>query len=97
MRLRKPEPDITEAQRDWFMQLVPVMTPFGYPALSESLVPLTQRRFDTMRCEHCGGVHVGACPRVASIEYHENGRVKTVCYRERWDASGVIYLDASAE
>lgn len=33
------------------------------------------------RCRHCGGSrHQGECPRIKSIEYHQNGLVKRVEY-----------------
>ena len=34
----------------------------------------------TENCEYCGGAirHVGMCPRIAAIEYHENGSIKRV-------------------
>ncbi len=33
-------------------------------------------------CGHCGAIHAGACPRVAAIEYHQDGTIKRVEYRE---------------
>ena len=33
-------------------------------------------------CQHCGMGHTGACPRVKTIEYHQNGTVKRVEYFE---------------
>jgi hypothetical protein len=38
-------------------------------------------------CPHCSGgnvqvYHSGACPRVRSVEYHENGSIKRIEYRE---------------
>lgn len=29
-------------------------------------------------CVYCGAWHSGTCPKVKSIEYHENGTVKRV-------------------
>ena len=42
-------------------------------------------------CEHCGGLHRRACPRVRRIEKHPNGNVIAVEYWEKWDESGVIF------
>tara|TARA_R110000868_G_scaffold411706_1_gene707811 strand:+ start:30345 stop:30593 length:249 start_codon:yes stop_codon:yes gene_type:complete len=34
-------------------------------------------------CGHCGAHHPSQpCPRIAAIEYHENGNVKRVEYRD---------------
>jgi hypothetical protein len=33
---------------------------------------------DYSYCPHCGGVHIGMCPRIAYIEYHPWGAVKRV-------------------
>lgn len=38
-------------------------------------------------CPHCSGpynqiVHTGPCPRIKSIEYHPNGTIKRVEYRD---------------
>lgn len=32
------------------------------------------------QCHHCGQWHTGACPRVKSIEYYQNGMIKRVEY-----------------
>ncbi len=29
-------------------------------------------------CHYCGNYHVGVCPRIKSIEYHQNGTVARV-------------------
>ncbi len=34
------------------------------------------------QCPHCGMWHGQVCPRVKAIEYHENGTIKRVEYRE---------------
>lgn len=34
------------------------------------------------KCGHCGGYHIGTCPRVKAVEYHPNGTVKRVEYHE---------------
>lgn len=31
-----------------------------------------------MKCPHCGLIHETTCPRIKSIEYHENGMTKRV-------------------
>lgn len=42
-------------------------------------------------CEHCGGLHQRACPRVRRIEKHPNGNVTAVSYWRKWDQTGVIF------
>jgi hypothetical protein len=34
--------------------------------------------FRVSRCEHCGGAHARACPRVRRLQFHENGRIAAV-------------------
>lgn len=31
-----------------------------------------------MTCTHCGTMHATTCPRIAAIEYHENGQIKRI-------------------
>lgn len=38
-------------------------------------------------CPFCGCYHLGLCPRVIEIEYHENGGVARAVLREHWDTS----------
>lgn len=33
-------------------------------------------------CPHCGGSHSGECHRIKAIEYHENGQIKRVEYKD---------------
>lgn len=42
-------------------------------------------------CEHCGGLHERACPRVKRIERHPNGNLIAVTYFRKWDESGVVF------
>lgn len=30
------------------------------------------------KCNHCGYIHDGVCPKIKSIEYFENGMIKKV-------------------
>lgn len=34
------------------------------------------------KCDYCGSIapHLGVCPRIASIEYHEDGTVKQIYF-----------------
>lgn len=42
-------------------------------------------------CEHCGGLHKRACPRIKRIERHPNGNITAVSYFSKWDESGVVF------
>jgi len=33
-------------------------------------------------CPHCGIGHVGTCPRIKAIEYHENGTVRRIEFKD---------------
>lgn len=68
---RRPEPSIDHDTREWLAQEVEVEVGWGEE-------PRTQPRFEALRCPWCQGVHFRACPRVESIEYHENGQVRRV-------------------
>lgn len=35
-----------------------------------------------VNCRHCGYTHIGQCPRIKAIEYHECGAIKRVEYKE---------------
>lgn len=43
-------------------------------------------------CTHCGNIHTGQCPRVKSIEYHKNGKIKRVEYFDMQPAVGVPFI-----
>jgi hypothetical protein len=36
--------------------------------------------FREHQCEHCGGAHARACPRVRALAFHENGRIAQVTF-----------------
>lgn len=42
-------------------------------------------------CEHCGGIHRRACPRVKRIERLGNGNVTAVEYFRKYDDSGILW------
>ena len=42
-------------------------------------------------CEHCGGIHKRACPRVKRIEKLGNGNVTAVEYFSKYDESGILW------
>jgi hypothetical protein len=42
-------------------------------------------------CQHCGGLHQRACPRVKRQEFHPNGNLIAVEFWDKWDESGVVF------
>lgn len=42
---------------------------------------------DVRLCPHCGLYHGPACPRIAEIEYYENGTIKRVRYHGQTEAT----------
>jgi len=42
-------------------------------------------------CEHCGGIHKRACPRVKRIEKLGNGNVTAVEYFRKYDETGILW------
>lgn len=54
-----------------------------------------KRLMEQPRCLHCGGWHLRACPRVASLEF-EGETLKRVTYWHRWDDHAVLYPDELA-
>ena len=44
-------------------------------------------------CEHCGGIHKRACPRVKRIERLGNGNITAVEYFRRYDQAGIVWPD----
>jgi hypothetical protein len=51
------------------------------------------RQYKKRACNHCGGSHVRACPRVRQLEFHENGRLKSVTFwpRGQWSDEGILW------
>lgn len=85
-RRSPPQPEgLDEKTRQWFAEPVPVdgAWPQGE----------TQPRYEALRCQWCQGIHFRACPRVESIEYHDNGHVKKVQYwpAGAYDDSDTVY------
>lgn len=46
---------------------------------------------DTAPCQHCGGYHAIACPRIRSLRFMPSGTVERVEFWPEWDESRVIY------
>lgn len=44
-------------------------------------------------CQHCGGYHRRACPRVRSLRFHPNGTIAAVTFWRRWSDDHVLFLD----
>ena len=52
--------------------------------------------FDRLRCAHCGGAHLRACPRVKRMRWAENGRLIEVEFwpAGEWSTDGIIWPEA---
>jgi len=46
--------------------------------LPDTIAPFVKEVAAVARCKYCNGRHVGICPSVRRIEYHENGQIKSV-------------------
>lgn len=42
-------------------------------------------------CTHCGGIHAVSCPRVRSMEFDGDGRLRRVEFWPHWDTRRVVY------
>lgn len=47
--------------------------------------------FELRQCQHCGGVHDRACPRVKRMSFTPSGGLAEVEFWDRWDAANVIF------
>ena len=47
----------------------------------------------TRQCQHCGGAHARACPRVKRLEWHPNGELAAVEFwpEGAWSTDGVLW------
>ncbi len=57
---------VRDQNNNWTYEWLPATTAISY----------------VVGCRHCGGTHAGECRRIKRIEYHDNGTIKSVEYRE---------------
>lgn len=89
---REPPPKLTRAQALDLLANVPAPPIFpGMPAMDEFGQPIHTKRYEQLRCQFCGGIHTGVCPRVQSISY-QNGAVSGVTFFQKWDDRGVLFM-----
>jgi hypothetical protein len=45
------------------------------------------------QCQHCGGIHARACPRVSSLKWHTDGSLIEVSYwpDREWSRADIIF------
>jgi hypothetical protein len=55
----------------------------GEPEFTDDEILEIWRIFEASRCDHCGGGHARACPKVRRFEFHQNGNLAVV---EFWPA-----------
>jgi hypothetical protein len=69
------------------------VSPLDEEPLSAEEVTEAWRHYQSRRCDHCAGVHARACPRVRKLEFHENGRLKSVTFwaRGQWSEDGILW------
>jgi hypothetical protein len=77
--------------RAWLTENVNPPNLLGIPFVDELGNEIPTRRFDTMVCQFCGGVHIGVCPRVSAVSYYPDGRVKRAEFLQEWDDTGIIF------
>ena len=92
MRRRQPEPEprLSPELARKLLEEVDIDPPF--PGVGS---PGKTTAFEKQKCQHCHGVHTRACPRVAEIEYHPDGRVARVVYwpHGSWPEDEVLWLE----
>jgi hypothetical protein len=54
---------------------------------------ITFEEFEFLKCSHCGGAHLRACPRIKNISFHASGTINTVEFWEdgHWDDSNILW------
>jgi hypothetical protein len=54
---------------------------------------LTFAEFEGMRCAHCGGAHLRACPRVKRMIFHTSGALNEIEFWAdgQWDKTNVAW------
>ena len=61
---------------------------------------ITQEEFDTMRCVHCGGAHLRACPRVRRLIFEPStGKIVEVEFwsEGEWSDDSIIWPEEIVE
>jgi hypothetical protein len=63
------------------------------PELTPDEVAELWRQYRKRKCDHCLGAHARACPRVRRLEFHENGRLRSVSFwpRGEWSDEGILW------
>ncbi len=80
----EPEPDPRELEA------------LRYLAQPDPKDPEGPRVFDKLRCAHCGGAHLRACPRVKRMRWTDNGRLAEVEFwpSGEWPETGIVWPEA---
>ena len=55
--------------------------------------------FESLRCSHCGGAHLRACPRVKRMLFHATGSLNEIEFWQdgQWDTSNVLWPESIVE
>lgn len=89
LAVRDAVPDLDADTAAALLEHIELPPPF--PGLS----PITKRVWDTQACQHCGGLHSRACPRVRRIAYGGDGTPVEVEFwpEGRWPVGQVLWLE----
>lgn len=52
---------------------------------------LSVDEFEAAKCQHCGGVHLRACPRVKKLQFYENGNIAAVEFWRTWAQENIMW------
>jgi hypothetical protein len=49
--------------------------------------------FESMKCAHCGGAHLRACPRIKKMSFHQSGNLAEIEFWQdgQWDTSNIMW------
>jgi len=55
--------------------------------------------FEKLKCSHCGGAHLRACPRVKRMLFHASGSLNEIEFWQdgQWDTTNVLWPESVIE
>ena len=84
---------LEEEVKAWYRELVEVENPMAVYFPPGAMPSERKARFFVLQCQHCMGVHTGACPRVKALKLFESGAIREVQFHDPWDDSAVIRFE----
>jgi hypothetical protein len=66
------------------------------PALQGDEAAALREEFRRRRCQHCGGAHARACPRVRKFRFHADSKLASVEFWPRgdWSDDGILWPES---